>query len=138
MLDELAAEDSLVVISFGDEVTRQFRIKGRDETAIQNAKELMEGLNAKDQTTHLYKALQEAITLSKAVDTGLNRQIMFVISDGADVSTDHVTLEETEAEVQSAGIPIYALCTSNAETAEKRRLWKTGKRHRWYIHRISV
>ena len=127
MLDELAAEDSLVVISFGDEVTRQFRIKGRDETAIQNAKELMEGLNAKDQTTHLYKALQEAITLSKAVDTGLNRQIMFVISDGADVSTDHVTLEETEAEVQSAGIPIYALCTSNAETAKKEDFGKLAR-----------
>ncbi|MCD8362852.1 MAG: VWA domain-containing protein [Lachnospiraceae bacterium] len=114
MTEGLSSEDSLTLITFGDEVQTLF--SGTDAEA---AAEALEDVGAVDDRTHLYLALKEALNLSQAEDNGLRRQILIVVSDGADTSIDDVSLTEVLNELESADIPLYAMCTQNASTEDR-------------------
>ncbi len=110
----LSEEDSLTLITFGDDVSVQF--SGSDADTLE---ETLAGLSASDQTTHVYQAIQEAVTLSQTEGNGLSRQIMIVVSDGADISEDSVSYAEVMERLNETDIPLYAMCSSNASSSDR-------------------
>lgn len=114
--ERLKERDTLTLITFGDEVELRFS----DCQDVERMQEVLKELKAEDQTTHLYLAIKETIELSQAEENGLRRQILMVVSDGADVSVDNVTLSEVQREIEDADIPLYALCTDNASEEERK------------------
>lgn len=102
-VDELG-ENSLTLISFGDEVTVEF--SGASENA-EDAKTAIAGLENNDHETHLFEAIKRTADLADAVTDG-SRKVVLVISDGEDFATGRTTKDEMQQELGIRNIPVYA------------------------------
>ncbi len=108
---DLAPKDTITLITFGDTVKMQ-------ASDCQNANEISEilaPLQAKDQTTNLYRAFEQCLKYAETASQK-ERQIVLVISDGIqDTGNAGITQAELETRLMQASMPVYAFCVDTAD-----------------------
>lgn len=111
----LGEGDQLVLITFGDDVTTV--LKGGE--SYEEAESTLKNLRPSDMTTALYAAMQRALELapSRALE-GL-RNVVIVLTDGADFSDSGITLNELQSREWYNELSLFAVCTRNGTRAER-------------------
>ena len=111
----LREQDSLALVSFGNDVTLVLR-GGESEKTVVSA---LDSLNNKDGNTMFYNAMDALIKLVNNADN--MRRIAVVISDGIDDTDAGMTQVELENALRQSGVSVNALCisTSSVENVEK-------------------
>ena len=109
---ELRENDSLILLTFGNEVTQ---VLGGTEDQ-QSAAAVINGLQNDNANTVLFDAINTAADMIwKVGDSSEKRRIITVISDGKDCADDTRNAESTENTLKSRGIPVYTMAVENNE-----------------------
>jgi uncharacterized protein YegL/preprotein translocase subunit SecG len=109
---ELRENDSLILLTFGSEVTQ---VLGGTEDQ-QSAAAVINGLQNDNANTVLFDAINTAADMIwKVGDSSEKRRIITVISDGKDCADDTRNAESTENTLKSRGIPVYTMAVENNE-----------------------
>lgn len=115
LAENLGQEDSLTLITFGDEVELQTALS-RDADQIEAQLEKVDG---RDQNTCFYEAIVMGMRYARTAG-GDNRQVMLIVSDGLeDTGSNGITREEVEELLWQSNMPVYALCADHAQTAQQ-------------------
>lgn len=103
--EKLAAQDRLMLITFGSEVKTVLSGEESDKAAA----EIIDGLRAADKKTRLFDGMSEAVRLA-AANRGESRRLLVLITDGKDISEGgSTTRNEIDKLLGEAGIPLYAI-----------------------------
>ncbi|MDR0519112.1 MAG: FHA domain-containing protein [Clostridiales Family XIII bacterium] len=124
--DGLGSADNLVLISVGD---RADTLLTGTEASKQRAKAIAK-LGNGDATTHLYDAIDKALSLAESNAAGLgSKSEIIVITDGAD-DTDGgtATKQETLDSLSESGIPIHALCFAGGDRGARDNLGEISRK----------
>lgn len=109
---QLRENDSMVLITFGDEVTN---VLDGTETAA-DASDVISRLENNNQNTVLFEAIDSAAEqIVKAGDSTEKRRVMVVISDGKDCADDTRSIESVGSGLTAKGIPLYTIAVENNE-----------------------
>ena len=111
-MDCLNKKDRLVLISFGENVTKV--LNGSEEK--ESAKKLIGGLENKDQKTALFDALEYVRTMIENAEAKKHRhRCIFIISDGKDCVDNTKSFSQEEGELKKLGIPVYTFAVENED-----------------------
>ncbi|MGN8767013.1 FHA domain-containing protein [Blautia massiliensis (ex Liu et al. 2021)] len=109
---ELRENDSMVLITFGNEVKQILNGTEDQDTAAA----AISALNNDNGNTVLFDAINTAADMIwKEGASSEKRRIITVISDGKDCADDTRSAESTESTLKSRGIPIYTMAMENIE-----------------------
>ncbi len=110
----LGANDSMALITFGDEV--QIVLSGGE--SYEEVEQAIDELECRDSTTHFYDAISTLIELCGSVDG--KRKIAIVVSDGVNDAEAGAGTTRTELidSLQNAGIALNALCVDAAGSTD--------------------
>lgn len=109
-IDRLGEKDSIVVMTFGENLTTVLNGSEDRETA----RSVISGLQADEGGTVLFKALDSAFKASVSVQSKYEREYILLVTDGIDFQKGSETYSEIEEQFKGHLLPIYTLCTENA------------------------
>lgn len=110
----LGENDSMAVITFGDEVN--VVLSGGE--SYEQAAEVLDALECSDMTTHFYDAMETLVELCGNVDG--KRKVAIAISDGVNdtAAGSGTTREELMDKLRQSGIALNALCVDGSGTSD--------------------
>lgn len=115
---ELGPQDSLTLITFGDEV----KMETADQRDPEEVIRILDGLRAEDQQTVLYEAFAQCLAYGESISRE-QRQILLVVSDGIqDTGSTGITRQEIETRLAQASLPVYAFCADTADLRSQEEL----------------
>jgi VWFA-related protein len=116
-IDGLKGADRVAIFTFGEEYRQLVDFtndKSKLKASLQNAKPT-------DRQTKLYLALNDAVNLSRRIETGLpTRRVVVILSDGKDEGSG-ITAEDVRDLIQQSHVPIYAIGYSRLPIQEREK-----------------
>lgn len=112
--DTIRDQDHCVLITFGDEVTIQYDLTGKELHENGTDSEILSGLSNSDMNTSLYEAFSQIASHSRQVSEDA-RKVVFVITDGMDDAVGKSGGQEALTEIKDAGLTVYGLAVPQAK-----------------------
>ncbi|MCD8395957.1 MAG: FHA domain-containing protein [Lachnospiraceae bacterium] len=103
--DGMLSEDTITVITYGDEVAVLADHAGKEEDFSAAVSALVND----NYTTHFWEALTKTAGLADSEENKLTRAVALVLTDGEDCSEHESTEQEALETLREAGVPLYAM-----------------------------
>ena len=112
--DTIRDQDHCILVTFGDDVTIQYDLTGKELHEGGKDKEILDALSNSDMNTSLYEAFTQIASHSRQ-NSEAARKVVFVITDGMDDTVGKSGGNEALTEIKDAGLSVYGLAVPQAK-----------------------
>lgn len=112
-VDRLTKNDTLVLITFGETVSKPITYKGCTQSNKAKIKNAIKGVVCDEQGTMFYEAMRKAYELCETESETYDRRYAIVATDGEDIQKGKTTVKQASNLYKSHLLPVFSLCHSS-------------------------